>query len=111
MNLSLAYTFSAPQGLRFPLLGRLKFSSDLSLTWSVRLSQNHRWVQRWVDGVEADTASYLQKDNTFGTSVAASYRFSRSIEAGLSMEYSQTRPQAVTTTESMSLDIWVLFRF
>lgn len=111
MNLSLAYTFSAPQGLRFPLLGRLKFSSDLSLTWSVRLSQNHRWVQRWVDGVEADTASYLQKDNTFGTSVAASYRFSRSIEAGLSMEYSQTRPLAVTTTESMSLDIWVLFRF
>jgi len=111
MNLSLSYTFSAPQGLRLPFLRKLKFSSDLSLTWSLRMSQNHRWQQRWVGDVQADSASDLQNDNTFGTSVAASYRFSRSIEAGLSTDYSQTRPLSVTTTESMSLDIWVLFRF
>ncbi|MBN2465632.1 hypothetical protein JXD38_08455 [candidate division WOR-3 bacterium] len=111
MNLSLSYTFSAPQGLRLPLLGKLKFSSDLSLTWSLRMSRNHRWQQRWVGDVQADSISELQDDNSFGTSVAASYRFSRSIEAGLSTEYSQTRPLSVTTTESMGLDIWVLFRF
>jgi hypothetical protein len=111
MNFSLSYTFAAPQGLRLPFLRKLKFSSDLSLTWSLRLSQNHRWQQRWVGDVQADSTSELQNDNTFGTSLAASYRFSRSIEAGLSTEYSQTRPLSVTTTESMGLDIWVLFRF
>jgi hypothetical protein len=106
VDLSFSYAFSAPQGLRFPLLGKLKFSSDLSLTWSLRVSQTHRWLQL------ADTTSELQRDNSFGTSVAASYRFSRSIEAGLTAGYNQSRGlSSVTTTESMDLDLWVLFRF
>jgi hypothetical protein len=111
VNLSLSYAFSAPQGLRFPLLGKLKFSSDLSLTWSLRISQARRQLQRWAAGVPADTLTPLQRDNSFGTSVAASYRFSRSIEAGLNAGYTQTRGLSVTTTESMDLDFWVLFRF
>jgi hypothetical protein len=111
VNLSFSYAFSAPQGLRFPFLGRLKFSSDLSLTWSLRAAQNHRWLQRWAGGLPADTTSELQRDNSFGTSLAASYRFSRSIEAGLNAGYSQSRGLSVTTTESMDLDLWVLFRF
>jgi len=111
MNLSFSYAFSAPQGLRFPFLGKLKFSSDLSLTWSLRASQTHRWLQTWVGGLPADTTSELQRDNSFGTSLAASYRFSKSIEAGLNAGYSQSRGLSVTTTESMDLDLWVLFRF
>jgi hypothetical protein len=111
VDLSLSYAFSAPQGLRFPLLGKLKFSSDLSLTWSLHVAQTHRWLQRWAGGVQADTTSELQRDNSFGTSLAASYRFSRSIEAGLTAGYNQSRGLSVTTTESMDLDLWVLFRF
>ena len=111
VNLSFSYAFSAPQGLRFPFLGRLKFSSDLSLTWSLRAAQTHRWLQLWAGGLPADTTSELQRDNSFGTSLAASYRFSRSIEAGLNAGYSQSRGLSVTTTESMDLDLWVLFRF
>lgn len=111
VNLSFSYSFSAPQGLRFPLLGKLRFSSDLSLTWSLRASQTRRWLERWDGGLPADTTSELQRDNSFGTSLAASYRFSRSIEAGLNAGYSQSRGLSVTTTESMDLDLWVLFRF
>jgi len=111
VNLSFSYAFSAPQGLRLPLLGKLKFSSDLSLTWSLRAAQTHRWLQLWAGGLPADTTSELQRDNSFGTSLAASYRFSRSIEAGLHAGYSQSRGLSVTTTESMDLDLWVLFRF
>jgi len=111
VDLSFSYAFSAPQGLRFPLLGKLKFSSDLSLTWSLRVAQTHRWLQRWVGGMPADTTSELQRDNSFGTSLAASYRFSRSIEAGLTAGYNQSRGLSVTTTESMDLDFWLLFRF
>jgi hypothetical protein len=111
VNLSLSYAFSAPQGLRLPLLGKLRLSSDLSLTWSLRASQNHRWLELWVGGVPADETSNLQLDNSFGTSLAASYRFSRSIEAGLNTGYSQSRGLSATTTQSMDLDLWVLFRF
>jgi hypothetical protein len=88
----------------------LRFSSDLSLTWSLQAGQTHRYVERWV-GVVPDTASELQRDNSFGTSLAASYRFSRGIEAGLTAGYTQSRGLAVTTTESMDLDFWVLFKF
>jgi hypothetical protein len=111
VDLSFSYAFSAPNGLRLPLLGKLKFSSDLSLTWSLRVAQTHRWLQPWVGGTPADTTSELQRDNSFGTSLAASYRFSRSIEAGLTAGYNQSRGLSVTTTESTNLDIWVLFRF
>jgi len=111
VNLSLSYAFSAPQGLRLPLLGKLRLSSDLSLTWSLRASQNHRWLERWVGGLRADQTSNLQLDNSFGTSLAASYRFSRSIEAGLNTGYSQSRGLSATTTQSMDLNLWVLFRF
>jgi hypothetical protein len=111
MNLSFSYAFSAPQGLRLPFLRKLKFSSDLSLTWSLRWAQTHRWLQPWAGGVPTDPTSNLQRDNSFGTSLAASYRFSRSIEAGLNAGYSQSRGLSPTTTETMDLDLWVLFRF
>jgi hypothetical protein len=111
VNLSFSYAFSAPQGLRIPFLGKLKFSSDLSLTWSLHASQAHRYLQRWVGGAPTDTTSELQRDNSFGTSLSASYRFSRSIEAGLTAGYNQSRGLSVTTTESIDLDFWVLFRF
>jgi len=111
VDLSFSYAFSAPNGLRIPFLGKLKFSSDLSLTWSLRVAQTHRTLQKWAGGMPADTTSELQRDNAFGTSLAASYRFSRSIEAGLTAGYNQNRGLSVTTTESTNLDIWVLFRF
>jgi len=111
VNLSFSYAFSAPQGLRLPFLGRLRLSSDLSLTWSLRVAQNRRWLQPWAGGVPAEETSNLQLDNSFGTSLAASYRFSRSIEAGLNTGYSQSRGLSATTTQSMDLDFWILFRF
>jgi hypothetical protein len=110
VNLSLSYAFSAPQGLRLPFLRKLRFASDLSLTWSLRAAQTRRSQERFTAGIPTDSTN-LQKDNSFGTSLAASYRFSRSIEAGLNAGYSQSRGLSPTTTETMDLDFWVLFRF
>jgi len=111
LNLSLSYAFSAPQGLRLPFLKRLRFSSDLSLTWSLRYSQTLR-VQTPYTASGPGTSVEQQHDNTAGTDVAASYRFSRSIEAGLTTGYTSSKNRiAGTTTETMNLDFWVLFRF
>jgi hypothetical protein len=109
-NLSLSYSFSAPQGIKLPFLKKLKFSSDLTLSWTLRFSQTYRWQERLV-GEQLSDSTDLQKDNSYGTSLAASYRFSRSVEAGLNTEYSQSRPLSKTWTETMNLDLWVLFRF
>ena len=111
VNLSLSYAFSAPQGLRLPFLRKLRFASDLSLTWTLTMAQTHRWLQKWAGGVPTDATSNLQLDNSFGTTLAASYRFSRSIEAGLNVEYSQSRGLSPITTETMGLDFWILFKF
>jgi hypothetical protein len=110
-RLSLGYTFSAPQGLKLPFLRRVRFSSDLTVTWSLDYSQSHKQVQRWT-GVLADTAYPLAVDNSFSSDLAASYRFSRSIEAGLKTGYRRGQ-NGITKllTESTDLDLWVLFRF
>jgi hypothetical protein len=110
LNLTLGYAFSAPQGLKLPFLKKLKFSSDLSLNWTLGLSQTHRWQRRTTGGTPGDSSD-LQRDNSFRTSLAASYRFSRSIEAGLNAGYTQTNNMSKVKTETMDLDLWVLFRF
>ncbi len=109
-DFSLSYAFAAPQGIKLPFLRRLRFSSDLTLTWTMRYSQSTR-VQTPYDASGPGRSTDLQRDNSFGTTVAASYRFSRSIEAGLNTGYSRSRGLSPTTTESVNLDIWVLFRF
>jgi hypothetical protein len=113
-ELTLSYSFSAPQGVKLPFLKRLRFSSDLSLNWSLRYSNTLRRQRPWTDGIPAqwDPAIHrLQDDNTVSTTIGASYRFSRSIEAGLTTGYSRNKGLQPTTTETTNLDVWVLFRF
>jgi hypothetical protein len=110
-ELSLAYTFAAPQGIRLPFLKKVRFSSDLSLTWSLRYSRSARRERLVTAGDPAPEWRALQNDNSFSTTLSASYRFSRSIEAGLQTGYSRSKGLALTTTETMDLDVWVMFRF
>jgi len=109
-DFSLSYAFAAPQGVKLPFLRRLRFSSDLTLTWTIRYSRSTRVQTPW-DAAGPGKSTDLQRDNSFGTTLAASYRFSRSIEAGLNTGYSRSRGLSPTTTESTNLDVWVLFRF
>ncbi len=109
-NASLSYSFSAPQGLKLPFLRRVRFSSDLSLTWQLRYSQTVREQTVWSEREERNTVPQ-QRDNTIATSLGASYRFSRSIEAGLNSGYSYNRSISGISNERTDLNIWILFRF
>ncbi|MGC8797275.1 MAG: hypothetical protein ACP5PK_01215 [candidate division WOR-3 bacterium] len=110
INSSLSYSFSAPQGLKFPFLRRVRFSQDLSLSWQFRYSQTLREQTVWNEAGEGNTVPQ-QRDNTASTSLGASYRFSRSIEAGLNTGYSLTRSITGISNERSDLSIWILFRF
>lgn len=109
-NTSLSYAFSAPQGLKLPFLRKVRFSSDLSLTWQLRYSQTVREQTVWTE-MEEKTTVPQQRDNTIATSLGASYRFSRSIEAGLNTGYSYNKSISGISNERSDLNIWILFRF
>lgn len=109
-NFSLSYAFSAPQGLKLPFLRRVRFSSDLNLTGQLRISQTLRDQKVWSSIGEPSVVPQ-QRDNAFGTTIGASYRFSRAIEAGLNTGYSYNRGLSGITTRRTDLNCWILFRF
>ncbi len=110
-ELSLAYSFAAPQGIKLPFLSKVRFSSDLSLTWSLRYSNSLRRDRLITDQNQNPNWTGLQNDNSVATTLSASYRFSRSIEAGLQTGYSRAKGLAPQTTETLDLNVWVMFRF
>ena len=110
-ELKVEYAFSAPQGLKLPFLRTFRFSSDLRLTWQLQLARGQGSRTNWTQGF-ADDPVPTKEDNSWSTRLAASYRFSRSVEAGLNTGYSSTR-SGITgyANRTTDLDIWVLFRF
>ncbi|MEO0073053.1 MAG: hypothetical protein ABIK43_00130 [candidate division WOR-3 bacterium] len=109
-SIQLSYAFSAPHGIMFLFLRRLRFSSDLSLTWNLRYSNTTRGTQAWERGRYRETPE--QDDDAVSTSLAASYRFSRSIEAGLNTGFSNSRNKRTRTgSQRTDVDFWILFRF
>jgi hypothetical protein len=113
-KVSLSYTFSAPKGVKIPFLKRLKFSSDLKLTWNVDYAHTNRSATSWgVDSLGRPVADTIphQRDDKWSTRLAASYSFSRTIEAGANVGYSYTKGLTGYATKTTDLDIWVLFRF
>ncbi|MEO0021342.1 MAG: cell surface protein SprA [candidate division WOR-3 bacterium] len=110
INGSLSYAFSAPQGLKIPFLRNVRFSQDVSLTWQFRYGQTIRQQSVWNEAGEVNTVPQ-QRDNTASTSLGASYRFSRTIEAGLNTGYSYSKGITGISNERVDLNMWVLFKF
>lgn len=108
-SFSLSYLFNAPQGIKFPGLKKIRFSSDLSLTWSLRLSENYSDL---IDPRIQATPVLNRKDRDISTSISASYRVSRTVESGLNTGYTLYKNiQRGTASRSIDLNFWVLFNF
>uniref|UniRef100_A0A7C4CA96 Gliding motility protein SprA N-terminal domain-containing protein n=1 Tax=candidate division WOR-3 bacterium TaxID=2052148 RepID=A0A7C4CA96_UNCW3 len=107
---SATWTFSAPHGIRLPLLNRLSLTSDLSLRFDLSHTQTTRDRIAFSQTGEP-VATPAQRDRNTAVSLAGSYRFSRAVEAGLSTNYSYTKGLSATTTQRTSLDLWAMFRF
>jgi len=108
-SFSLSYLFNAPQGLKIPGLRKIRFSSDLNLTWSLRLSENYSDL---IDPRIQATPVVNRKDRDISTSISASYRVSRTVESGLNTGYTLYKNiQRGTASRSIDLNFWVLFNF
>lgn len=107
----ISYSFSAPQGIKLPGLKKIRFSSDLTLTGSLRLSENYS------DIIDPQNAEYPKpapnrNDRDISTSLSATYNVSRSVQSGLTTGYSLYKNiQRQTASRSIDLNFWVQFQF
>ena len=104
---NLAYTFAAPQGIRIPGLSKLKFTSNLTASWG--LTYGSSYIAS-IDEHNNEVPSENSRD--FGTNLALSYSFSRSIDGGLTTDYTNHNTiNSDRSTRTVDLNFWVLFKF
>jgi hypothetical protein len=104
-NFSISYSFSAPTGLKFPLIGnKLSFSSNLDAGLDVNYSKSYA-VSSKIAGPTNHMINYL-------VSPRLSYNFSNNITGGLIGSYSvmNDRKQDMKTSTT-GVDVWVEFKF
>jgi hypothetical protein len=104
-NLSISYSFSAPTGLKFPLIGnRLSFSSNLDAGLDMNYSKTYA-VSSKITGPTNYMINYL-------LSPRLSYNFSNNITGGLIGSYSvmDDKKQDMQTSTT-GVDVWVEFKF
>jgi hypothetical protein len=106
LRFTLDYSFSAPQGLKFPLLGKFKFDSQLTISATYTKRYLTNWsVQQGIKTVESDRVE---------TSVEprATYKFSAKINAGLTARWTDTNDKIQQRKRHIrELGIWTELRF
>jgi hypothetical protein len=106
-NLSLSYSFSAPQGIPLPFLKYLKLTSNVNLNWNLRYTET-KVLTRYYLGNEVLT----RNDRSLGTDLAASYQISNTVQAGITGGYTEYQDrQRGRSTQTIDLNFWVQFNF
>ncbi len=101
-NLTLQYAFSAPQGIHVPIVGMMRFKSNLRL--SLDVSRDRRIERLGPATPTIDTSSWSVRPG-------ASYDFGV-VDSGLQIEVSQTSNRKLNQTRrEVGLRIWVNFPF
>jgi hypothetical protein len=101
---SIAYTFSAPRGLRLPLLGGFKFTSNLSLNLGVNYNRNTNYA--------VDLETPIGDTRTMGADLGLSYTFSSSITGGANFDYSSNKDMiGDQDSKRIGLNIWTNINF
>jgi hypothetical protein len=104
-NFSISYSFSAPTGLKFPLIGgKVSFSSNLDAGLDVNYSKSYA-ISSNTDGPTNHMINYL-------VSPRLSYNFSNNITGGLIGSYSVMNDKKQDMkTSTTGVDVWVEFKF
>ncbi len=105
--LTARYSFTAPGGLRIPLLGRLKFNSVMSIDVNVRKST------RYGESRAAGERFKKNTDNSdFSVNPVISYSFSQQLKGGLQGTWQDTNDAYNKRKNHVrQLQIWAEFRF
>lgn len=105
-NLNVTYSFNAPTGLKFPLIGnKISFSSNLDAGLDMNYSKSYGVSSKITTGPTNHMINYL-------ISPRLSYNFSNNITGGLIGNYSVMNDKKQDMkTSTTGLDVWVEFKF
>ena len=106
LKLNITYTFSAPQGLKLPLIKRIKFNSQLSISLDISISSSKS---------ESTTSGRKTVDvNQKRTSIEPklSYQFSKAISGGVRARWNDSDDKIQKRKHHIrELGIWTEIRF
>ncbi|HDL04426.1 MAG TPA: cell surface protein SprA [candidate division Zixibacteria bacterium] len=104
---STKYSFSWPTGVKFPILGRIKFRSTMAISLEVSIRQ------QTTEEASGDTPLISKGDNRdFMVTPTISYAFSNQIKGGISGRWQDTNnKQQNRKSHVRELRIWVDIRF
>jgi len=106
-SFNISYSFSSPQGIRLPLLGRIRFTSNLNLALDISTRENveRTALQGLGFNVKADTRE-LRVQPT------ASYSFSKNVTGGLNAVWMNSDDRKTNQKRRVrELGFWTELRF
>lgn len=106
-SFSVKYSFNSPRGIKIPILGRLKFKSNLSLSTDVSFRS-----QKKESAARGGSYVSTGEETNFVVTPSISYSFSSQMNGGLTGKWQTTNNVAQNRKSSVrELRIWVEFRF
>ena len=100
-SVSLQYAFSAPQGMRLPIFGKMRFKSDLRLSFEL---SKERTLDKTGETLRSDTSSWSVRPG-------ASYDFGV-VDSGVQIWVSESNNRKLDQRRrNVGLRIWVEFPF
>ncbi|MEO0102366.1 MAG: hypothetical protein ABIK81_01540 [candidate division WOR-3 bacterium] len=105
-DFSISHAFSAPRGIKILVLPKIKLTQEMTLSWDFRYSR------RESERIEVGVRTPIGSDENISTRLSTSYRVSSALDAGANIGYSSFH-NLVTRLRSQSVEInlWILFRF
>jgi len=107
VSLTNKYSFSAPHGIKIPLLRKIKFKSTLSLSLNVALSNNKQ--KRAVGGQEYVT---MQDRSQLSIMATSGYSFSQQVKGGFNAKWLDSNDKKLKRkVHTRELGIWLTLSF
>jgi hypothetical protein len=106
----LDYAFSAPQGLGVPLLGRVKFTSNLDVSLDLVYEKEKKTEAALDEDVERGT---VRGDKTrISVLPSLKYSFSKNVTGSLNFKFLQTDDRYLNRKDrTIGMSVSALFRF
>jgi len=105
LQASIKYSFKAPQGLKLPGLGKVKFQSNLNLNLDYKINNSKNETKNAANPV-------TKWDQTKSIILGGSYSFSQKVKGGLKVEVSDRHDLKTNRkTKVRDVGIWTEIRF
>jgi len=107
VSLTNKYSFSAPHGIKIPLLRKIKFKSTLSLSLNIALTSSKQ--ERSVGGQGYNT---IQEGSQLSITASSGYSFSQQVTGGFSAKWLDSNDKKTKRKmHTRELGIWLMLKF